>query len=415
MKNVRKYSVRIGLILMILLSLFLLLKISMGVRVSQPLEKEGIAPSEVRSRKELLLPTQAYIKTQKEVYFIGKEQKLKQILEQTAKNRWGSFRCITKNVEKEWTELHRKANWLELQYAGSMDYDTFANTYHFPMNTSLSDLSFAHVFYDWERKELYFLDKKYKALYLLELKGTMQPTLEEVKEKVNHNFVVEYLAKDIYGLKEKMELPNYRYLTSVSAYTLFLQTLFSNSGNMTTKGEGPVLDFRNENGENLCINNQTGIVHFQKPKIDDENIDHYFLEVVGQLGSTIGPMRYFTNQNLEIQYRCFVEGHPIFAPNYGSSVVLKQQERQLDIWLNQINLQLPLPCNSKTKVESAKEVWKKLCQRVNEKDIQDMKLGYHWKKDKENDQAVLLVPTWFVEYKGQWKEVDEIINKRGTR
>ena len=72
-------------------------------------------------------------------------------------------------------------------------------------------------------------------------------------------------------------------------------------------------------------------------------------------------------------------------------------------WLSLYSIQVPLPINQKpVRLPSTTTVFNQLRTSNRLKDVKGIRVGYLWKQNTNDNSAVKLTPTYFVEYHGHW-------------
>ena len=73
-------------------------------------------------------------------------------------------------------------------------------------------------------------------------------------------------------------------------------------------------------------------------------------------------------------------------------------------------VQVPLPLSGETvKLPSTTTVINELHANSRFKDITDLRVGYLWKDDQQDDKVVKIVPTYFVKYHHNWVDYTELL------
>jgi regulatory protein YycH of two-component signal transduction system YycFG len=113
-------------------------------------------------------------------------------------------------------------------------------------------------------------------------------------------------------------------------------------------------------------------------------------------------------------YRTFVEGFPIFRANgFGtiSTRIMNSSAKRLNFSLD--NPEVPIPSKrGYTTLPATEVVIRRLVARgYKTKDIQQMRIGYGWQKDKESQLLINLIPDWYIYYNNQWHSYTSLMNQ----
>ncbi len=130
-------------------------------------------------------------------------------------------------------------------------------------------------------------------------------------------------------------------------------------------------------------------------------------------GVPLDSLRYdtYSNKNEAITYRSFVEGFPIFNDQgYGTVQIQNNQDGAERYHFSLYSLQVPVAVNSKkTSLPSSAVVFNGLRNAVKLKEITGMRIGYDWKTN-QSSNVVTLTPTYYLRYRGNWENYENLIN-----
>ena len=116
-------------------------------------------------------------------------------------------------------------------------------------------------------------------------------------------------------------------------------------------------------------------------------------------------------------YRNYVEGFPVFGDNMKGCLATTVQNKNVFIKANQDTLQIPLPSDDSVTLVPTQELVDHLKnQGADMSKIIDIQIGYKWEQNKETQQAIDLVPSWYIKYDDNWmtqEELEKILAKGG--
>lgn len=140
----------------------------------------------------------------------------------------------------------------------------------------------------------------------------------------------------------------------------------------------------------------------------------HFYNTLVKTGMPLDNIRFDQSRdhNRTFIYRTYVEGFPIInTDGYGGAKLQASQSGIERYWMSLYTVQVPLPLsgNQDVKLPSTTSVLNELHASNHFKDITDLRVGYLWKTNQQDDKVVKLVPTYFVKYHHRWVDYTELL------
>lgn len=429
MSKLGENLLKISVILMVLLSLFLSWKIwtKPANRQFQDRTDKVKAVIQKKEMTEVYMPTKLFYHHGSGDHFLytNKESTMKSLHEKIVSLGFGSSKVLS---TAEITNLTTKRDLFNLVYPSPIPISLFIN-----MNNVSATLPHdsKNFLFNWlvmslDDNKLYFVDYKNKTGIEFDIKGNIA-SIASILDAESNNYVTAILPTDelnyagIYYLADSTKLKTYSYIIATQSFTTFSRGFF-NQPNDLFSNEGENLSLSNSEGESLTIDSKTGEVnYFGKLKQDhSESINELYYETfqyVEDMGSSLGNLRYFSDTGSEVIYRNYVEGFPVFGDNMKGSMAATVQNKNVFIKANQDTLQIPLPSDDSVTLVPTQEVVDSLINKgVDMSKVSDIQIGYKWQQNKETQQAIDLVPSWYVNYDNMWmtqEKLESILVKGG--
>lgn len=406
--NLKKYGVRLFLILMIVLSIILSLKIGTGFGLPN-VNKTTSPQMMTRATTDFLLPTRSFVHKNDQTFLFSQEEVMQQIVSSLKNGNFVEVKCLEDPKGEVWAQLHQGKTWLEFQYLTPLPYSLFQQTYHL---ASLKEENFPLQKGLWSEDEhkLFLQNKAKKEIYVLKAKAKVDWPLFTNRQWQQGLAVQAFSSNpELYILKESQHFACYRSLLGLTAYTTYLQAFFPNPGELETKGKNDNLEVETQEGERLTINSQSGVVSYISPILKGETPLISLIETVNRLGSSLGTLRYFTSDKAMASYINFMEGYPVMAPHFYASVQMRVVDKKMKLQLNQNKIQVPLPCTQKKQLLGGKDLELQLRHlKIPPQKIENLQIFYEWKPDKKEENGVYLEPAWYVEVDQKWQALTSL-------
>ncbi|GEP23834.1 MAG: hypothetical protein DUD34_02700 [Lactobacillus sp.] len=222
---------------------------------------------------------------------------------------------------------------------------------------------------------------------------------------------------------DSVQMQPYKYLVDRQSQDYFVSRLMNNeeSQNVTAKRRRNLLIYSDQNSLQLTFNSQTRMVEFSDYRTNKDQraitsvLNNSYKDLV-KLGLPLDNVRFFRydTKTRTVMYRTFVEGFPIFRANgFGtiSTRIMNSSAKRLNFSLD--NPEVPIPSKrGYTTLPATEVVIRRLVARgYKTKDIQQMRIGYGWQKDKESQLLINLIPDWYIYYNNQWHSYTSLMNQ----
>lgn len=206
----------------------------------------------------------------------------------------------------------------------------------------------------------------------------------------------------------------YSYLVSYTPDNEFVNNLMSGSetSNIESKSSGGDTQYIS-GSQKLIVPKNGHLVTYQnygqkEVKTMTAKLENSF-ETLKNGGISLRNIRYFAyDDNTDtVSFRNYVEGFPVFQQTDKGAAQITPGDSTglLEALFANSNLQVPVPSDqAAVSVIPTEQVIDQMVQRgFKRKRIERIQLGYRWQMDKETDQVVDLLPTYYVRYYGQWQ------------
>lgn len=421
MSKIGEQVLKIGVICMVLLSLFLSWKIwtKPANRGFQDRTAKVKAVVQKKDMTEVYMPTKLFYHhgTGEHFLYTNKESTITSLHEKIVSLDFVSAKTMTKaQVESITTQR----NLFNLVYPSAIPASLFINMNN--LSATLphdnKNLMFNWLVMSMDDKKLYFVDYQNKKGVEMTIKGNID-SIQTLLDLDSNNYVNAFLPTDnvagIYYLADSAKLKTYSYIIATQSFTTFSKGFF-NQPNDLFSNEGDNFSLSNSEGESLTIDSQTGEVNYfgklkQSHSGSVNSLYYDTFQYIEDMGTSLGNLRYFSNDPNEVIYRNYVEGFPVFGESMKGSLAATVQGKNAYIKANQDTLQIPLPSDDSVTLVPTEELVEHLKSLGVDMDkITDIQIGYKWEQNKETQQAIDLVPSWYIKYDNTWMTQDELIN-----
>lgn len=418
-------SIRYGLIVMIMLSLFLSWKILNNSDNKQLTKKQNAAPESVVALKK---PTDVFLPV-KLVYHNEKGQHLYSNKESLLQN---LLVKIISNVEngsvgnKKTIDLHDKNESFELTMSDNLALNYFLAINQLEDNAENdNNIIFRRLVVSMDDSFLYFLDDKNKEVYHMAFQGDMEELQKILKDSKNRYLEVGDNQSNVpvyYQFLEPLHLPTYSYIVATQSYTFFSKAFFDKDKELISDNDdlnSRDINLSNAQGESLDVKYDTGEVKYSGhiPKKANEGFQSntileesfYYLQTIA---NSLGTLRYYESNDNQIVYRNYVEGYPVFSDGVRGRVEFSKKDQTMQIRTNQETVQVPIPSEEEVILPATQEVINLLASYgVEETAIKGLQIGYSWISNEETTQVIDLTPEWYVKLDDEWLSLDQVQTK----
>ena len=419
MSKMGEAILKCSVICMVLLSLFLSWKIwtKPANRSFQDRTEKVKAVVQKKDMTEVYMPTKLFYHhgTGEHFLYTNKESTMTSLQEKIVALNFSNSKTMSKSqIESVTTQR----NLFNLVYPSAIPASMFINMND--LSTTLprdnKELMFNWLVMSLDEKKIYFVDYHNKQGVEMSVKGDITD-IQRLLDVDTNNYVNAFLPMDnvagIYYLSDSTKLKTYSYIIATQSFTTFSKGFF-NQPNDLFSNEGDNLSLSNSEGESLTIDSNTGEVNYfgklkQSHSGSVNSLYYDTFQYIEDMGTSLGNLRYFSMDNNEVIYRNYVEGFPVFGGSMKGSLAVTVQNKNVFIKANQDTLQIPLPSDDSVTLVPTQELVDDLkVLNVDINKIQDIQIGYKWEQNKETQQAIDLVPSWYIKYDNAWMTQDEL-------
>ncbi|MDM8213674.1 two-component system activity regulator YycH [Enterococcus hirae] len=416
------YLVRIGLVLLILLSLFLSYKIwlSPATKDATVQTANSDTTNTNKAAADVFLASKMVYHHKEKTYFTNTDVDLNAM--KTALLKMDSDRLKKISFSKEkFIELSERKEAVELLYIDAFSLKEFADIYHLKTDgLSEGSYSFERILLDLEKKKLYFYSYGASSAYVADVKLRTADLEKVMREDISGYLEVTLDPNDpkYYLLTNDIQLKKYSYILATQPFTAFTQVFFNkNSDLFINETENHVTAYTDKGGNNLKINDQTGQVTYQGAMLDNissKNIYDSSFEYLKRMPSSTGNLNFFSHHGKVIKYVHYIEAYPIFSDlNKGAFTFNSEHSGQVKIDTNVDSVYIPIPSDEKVTLVNTQKLKDQLAEVGIKTDaIQQIQIGYTWQSLEETSQVVDLVPEWYVLYQNHWTRVAELLEQQ---
>ena len=218
-----------------------------------------------------------------------------------------------------------------------------------------------------------------------------------------------------------VKLPDFGYQVTKINPDSVSQTLMNNSSKnsaVTTQRDNNHVIYQSGTSRRLTYDSNDGTLDYenfigQTDHFSYQQMYGHLYNMLAGTGVPLDSLRFdsYSNRNEAITHRSFVEGFPIFNDQgYGTVQIQNNRDGAERYHFSLYSLQVPLPVkNGKTSLPSSAVVFNGLRNAGKIKDITGMRIGYEWKTN-QSANTVTLTPTYYLKYRGNWENYEELIN-----
>ncbi|MDT2756036.1 two-component system activity regulator YycH [Enterococcus asini] len=417
--------IRIGLIFLILLSVYLSYEIWLSSDARSQLgdeESNVVATTTYRQPDEVFLPTRLiWVNSTEDVRMGTGETLISKVHEQILKGKITNLKDREYDNADEFAAVADISEGVELNYFGSFQLYEYAKI--FQVNVEEGELKafgegkesfFTKIQIDFKNGLIRFVNPRRNQV----IEGDFDLDLTKVKEALNDTKVswIQMTGdKKIQGLQynsdEPITLKQYSYIASTQAYTVFRNAFFQKPESVKSSEEaGDTILYGDS--ETLRVAEDQQIVEFQgklasNEEMEDDIYDQSY-HYVNRLESSIGSLRFFDRGKEDITYRTFIEGFPVFGDGYQGEVSFTLEDTgsttpNVTIMSSLNTIQIPIPSDETVQLPATSTVIDELLASGADQSLfQGIVVGYQRQKVKNADEIVDMIPMWYLKYDGQW-------------
>lgn len=416
--------IRALLVVMIMISLFLSYKIWTRSENTSELKDNSASGTLFQEKQptEVFLPTKVIVHNQDNNGYSNRESQITNLQKQINQLKFRSLE--TNKSEQMVKKIKAKKNTIELIFPDSLpiNYYEYINDFSLGSTKVTAGRSFNRIFIALKEQKIYFTNDQTGDVCSVEANGSdswaaikklkNQPDITYTEVSLNHT-----VLPDVYYFDKPIELKKYSYILATQSYSTFTHAFFNDGNDLYSNDESDDTSLTNASGESLTIKESTGEVSYlgklqTSKKEKENNIFGNTFQYVSRTGSVFGNIRYFSEDDGVVVYQNYVEGFPVFSEDNKSKIQMIVVKDNLRIQTNQTTIQVPIPSDETVLLKNTQDTINDLLNSgVKKEEIKDIQIGYTWEKDKENSQLVNLTPSWYVNYQGSWKSVEDFSRK----
>lgn len=314
---------------------------------------------------------------------------------------------------------------VEIQFPGSIPMQSTKNllTYNEPDSVVLPNWSFTKIIITFNQK------KSILGVHFLSENG--QQATATISNLSNYNELWTTIEKEgltkltpftkgtrpIYVPSQPVTMEKIKYTVTSIEPTTLVRTLFPDTNKVNISNgvySDSVRGMRiKANGRKMEYFNPLDPTYNQITPADLLEIS--IKNINGHKGWTDDYRLVFLNrQTNTIRYRLFCEGYPAFSNS--DLTTIEQQWQNTDLLKynrSLIQLERVLGNRDEITMSSGGVIEYLTNEYAAVEEIQDIKLGYHYKYENETSNLITLAPSWFIKVNGDWKNFEDLLPMKG--
>lgn len=420
--------IRIGLVLLILLSLYFTFNIWLSSsKKEQPLAGENQIATAVNERSivDVFQPLKLVKIKENDAQITSNENLISSVQAEIRRAEFGKLVPVVNQNAEEFEHYLAFDSGIELLYEESFLLSEYISIYKLKMDLSGvgggENVYFTKIQLDFTEGKIRFFNFSNKNIY----EATLSISNKKLKDLLEKEGIQYYPVKRSTGTAEKqyfltsdMQMKKYSYILASQPITRFRNAFFTNVENIRTSEDSQDLSYTTNN-EILQTDVKQGTIEF-RGDLSNENLlknDIYTtsFSYVKKLGTSMGNLRYFDRDKAQVNYRTFVEGFPVFSQkNKGQVQVTVErridQDQYVIINTSSDTIQIPIPSEEVVTIESADKLLEELKKAgAKMESIRSLVIGYTWQSIEETKQVVDLTPEWYIHYNEKWYSKNDLL------
>jgi len=428
-----KYSetiTRIGLIIMVALSMYFSMSIWLSSSRKEPnIKEENQLANTINENTatDVFLPLNLARVEAGKTWINNSENLIGSVQHELKNATFGELREVVHSNEEQTNKVSQLEQGIELLYEGSFLVSEYQSIYHLELDASAfsgdSPAYFTKVQLDFKEQKIRFVDAQRFDVYEASMKVN-QERLQSLlnKDGLQYNEMTYNQGNELkqYYLAQDLKMKKYSYILAAQPVTRFRNAFFNNVDDLHTNEESQDLSYTSGK-ESLFADEKIGSIRFKGSLAkDDESIYGKSFDFIKRLGTNMGNLRYFDRTKDRINYRTFIEGFPVFSTDLKGQVniTIKQQavnEPNIRIDSSIYTIQIPIPSEEDVTLESTDKLLAQLKEAgAKTEKIKSAVIGYTWQTIEEVKQVVDLTPEWYVLYGDTWYSAQDLLRKLPT-
>jgi regulatory protein YycH of two-component signal transduction system YycFG len=422
--------IRFGLVFLVMLSLYFSVNIWISPsKKGQTLKSDSQVDTTVvneRMDTDVFLPLSLVRMQDGKAELNNSENLITNIQNEIKKSHFDALTQVVNENAEQFEKYLSMERGFELLYEGPLLLSEYDKIYHLELTLSSElrnkEIIFTCIQVDLTHNKLRFLDFEHKNIYETAISIDIEKVynlMNKVGTQYNQIYTQETLQNHHYFLTNELKMKKYSYILASQPVTKFRTAFFSNTKNVQTNEDSKDLSYSNGN-ERLTVNDELKTVRFngtlENRKLTATIYSDSF-NYIKKLGTSMGNLRYFDRTKMEINYRTFVEGYPVFSENDKGQVSVtigadKAETSSVSIRTSVDTIQVPIPSEEEVTLASTESVLDQLVlYGADQNKIDSMVIGYTWQKIEETTQVVDLTPEWYIRYDDKWYPERELLEK----
>lgn len=326
----------------------------------------------------------------------------------------GKVTLVSQNSQTYRSYL-RNAGYLQLSFTDQIDLSAYSDLVKVKQNYGFNRIFVAK---SKTKTDVLLGNDRNGRLYRVQLSKADFSALIDYADHAQQKIAVDFQkVGDLYCpfYDQEQVINVYSYLVSNQADGYFVSKLLGTSGISSKTDANGTLTYSAGIYNRLTVpkdntNHLYTYLNYGKSamtKADDRVADS--LASVRQLGIAEVDLHFFDHQGGKVYYTNYVEGLPVFIPDFGPQFELSFSNESMMMRFDSTSLQIPIPADNRTvKLPKTTDVLSQLAQKgISQTAIQNITIGYELQIDTSSKNLVNLIPTYYIKAFGQWKSLAE--------
>lgn len=417
--------VRVGLILMIVLSFYLSYLIWLSPTNRDPVlvsenDAEVLENQNYKEASEIYLPLRLAHIQNNAITETNTENFVRKIQEQLSKARYGEESFKKYSSQEDFLNDSKMVDGIELSYIADMPIQTYLEIFKLKLSLSAEEeaFTFFKIQVDFSNEQIRFLNEQQQTI----LEVDMLSNLAVIQQVISDNSAewmdvfrnTELVPNQLYTNKA-MKLKMYSYISSTRPYTIFRDSFFSHPENVRSNDGTANLSLYDGSEAMIIQQNQQQVDFRGTISIEDEfSLYKESYNYIRGLGTNYGSMRLFDQNDLMADYRIFVEGYPVFSEQEEGQITVQfseveEKQANVEIKANLNTIQVPIPSDEEVELPASYDVLQNLYSQGAEAEKLEMIIvGYGW-RNLQDTGVVDLEPNWYIQYDNTWYSYEVLL------
>lgn len=425
-KKIKSNWLAIGLTTVVIISLVLTGLIWLSpMQYERTRETSNSSLSTPQSIGDLYLPTQViHTDDNQHQYqlYSSRKNTISDIRSQLKKTELGRVSLIKQENSDVFLSYLHQRNSVIINYTASITSTIFNETFSQTLDTSKIK-QVDHILIPLkDARYIYLLNDEDYKIYRVKVGQTKVNTKIASIIKGTKTIPVDYKliqGQPLVLYPKGFSLPVFGYQVTKQNVDTLSQNLLSTSkqSSLRTERSDNKTIYRNGENKRIVYNHNTGNIRYDNylsqsdvPKTNQ--LYSYFFNQIAKTGIPMDNLRYddISKNRRTISFRSYVEGFPIYSENgYGTVKISSSLKGTNKTWMNIYNIQVPLPiAETNVKLPSTTTIFNQLRAENRLKDVNGIRIGYLWKNSVDNNSVVKLVPTYLINYRGEWINYEDL-------